>query len=651
MAKQYLDTHGVDLLWAKIKTTFANKKTISDELTELGKSITKLDGTVTENKKDTESKITSIDKKQSALSNEFYRVKDEVLETGEASDTFIHVEDSAMAEYQELSVDGVCEQVTTTGKNLIKSNLLPITKNGITISENDNGDIVVNGTITGIESGYVTFTIGDTFTIEEGTYTSSVQNKKEGIGLNTGGFYGALNITMADNVNFKTATATETRTITPQINIRYDAGTFNNYIFNPMLEKSSTANEYEPYTGGQPSPSPDYPQEIKTITDSLIVTSCNKNVFKITSPLKHSINSGVDISINDNVITLNGTATGTMWPDFIWGIQTNTVTHNKCKYYFSEQPEDCIVSINVLSGTATGGSFVIIANDDGSSTFGLKFSNSQGTITHKANGVNRAYLSGIVSGTKFDNFTFEIMLEKGSVATAFERHIESQIQAKLPEGEFIGKIDDTYKDTLKVEYNEEDGQYHLNLYKNVGKVVLDGSDDENWQISTIVEKTNTCYLSCNVIDGLNNGNNAISTHFINILDLWNIDIEGFMLTTDSQRNIRLRINKTTASDVTTFKTWLNENNVEVYYALATPYVVDLGVVDMPITYNEVTNLFTDSDLMPTINAKYYRNFISTIRNLQVNEKALKQELIDINTRLSALESATTNVTSESEVVE
>ena len=72
---------------------------------------------------------------------------------------------------------------------------------------------------------------------------------------------------------------------------------------------------------------------------------------------------------------------------------------------------------------------------------------------------------------------------------------------------------------------------------------------------------------------------------------------------------------------------------------------------MPLSYNEITNLFTDSDLLPTINAKYYRNFISTVRNLQVNEKALKQELIDINTRLSALESAQTSVVNESEVVE
>ena len=30
----------------------------------------------------------------------------------------------------------------------------------------------------------------------------------------------------------------------------------------PMLNEGTTALPYEPYTGGQPSPSPDYPQEI-----------------------------------------------------------------------------------------------------------------------------------------------------------------------------------------------------------------------------------------------------------------------------------------------------------------------------------------------------------------------------------------------------
>ena len=51
-----------------------------------------------------------LDNKIIATRNELERVKNDVLETGTDSDTFVHLEDSAMAEYQELSVDGVCEQ-------------------------------------------------------------------------------------------------------------------------------------------------------------------------------------------------------------------------------------------------------------------------------------------------------------------------------------------------------------------------------------------------------------------------------------------------------------------------------------------------------------------------------------------------------------
>ena len=102
------------------------------------------------------------------------------------------------------------------------------------------------------------------------------------------------------------------------------------------------------------------------------------------------------------------------------------------------------------------------------------------------------------------------------------------------------------------------------------------------------------------------------------------------------------------SSLIEFRNWLNIHHLEVYYKLATPYKIDLGPVDMPLSYNEVTNIFTDSDLLPKINAKYYRNFVTTIQNLQVNEKALKQELADINTRLTALETAQTNVVESEE---
>ena len=236
----------------------------------------------------------------------------------------------------------------------------------------------------------------------------------------------------------------------------------------------------------------------------------------------------------------------------------------------------------VLSGTATNGSFVIVANDDSSSTFSFDFKKLQGSITRKANGVNRAYLSGIDKGTKFDNFTFEIMLEKGSVATAFERRVESQIQAKLPEGEFIGKINDTYKDTLNVVY-KEDGHYHLILNKMVGKVVLDGS--ETWS------KLNLTFYT--VIKW--GKPNAICTHFTNNGSDWasnNEELKGKFTTTNVDNQFKCML----LSDMTLddFKTWLSTHNTEVYYALAKPYEVDLGIVDITL-FNGINHISNSED--------------------------------------------------------
>lgn len=76
-----------------------------------------------------------LDKKIVSTRNELGRVKNDILETGTASDTFVHIEDSALAELQELSVamnkDNV--QVTTSGINVLNTSGLETgTDHGIT---------------------------------------------------------------------------------------------------------------------------------------------------------------------------------------------------------------------------------------------------------------------------------------------------------------------------------------------------------------------------------------------------------------------------------------------------------------------------------------------------------------------------------------
>lgn len=57
--------------------------------------------------------------------------------------------------------------------------------------------------------------------------------------------------------------------------------------FRVQVEKGSTAHDYEPYTGGQPSPSPEYPQEVTGVDKILATFKGNKST--LTKSLNHTL--------------------------------------------------------------------------------------------------------------------------------------------------------------------------------------------------------------------------------------------------------------------------------------------------------------------------------------------------------------------------
>ena len=565
--------------------------------------------------------------KITSLSNEFYRVKDEVLETGEASDTFIHLEDSSMSELQELSVDGVCEQETTTGKNSLDlSNLTSRVWNGLTITRKKDGSYSFSGTATTSTS----LTIPLNLTLSPGTYTFSFETVQ--------GYLARLDdennvgiFTIRDNSKSSTVTLSEEKQIKRLYFWASSGNTYNKNIF-PQLEQGSTATEYEPFTGSQPSPNPEYSQEIKTITGDLNLSSCRKNLFKPFTAKK--VVSGITATASNGEIRLSGTSTQEVNQP-LWGLfSLDSPTLFKLKkgtYTFSGMGEyNGDVRINVVvngKGIGIYGSKSITFNEDVDVTGVFMFVKDGQTI----------------------DITFKPQCEYASQETSFEEYIASQITANLPEGEFLGKLDDTYKDTLNVKYNQDDGQYHLILNKNIGKVVLNGS--ENWTLAT---------------NGFILGAGEVYKYFKRNLNVFNGICNYFLVNTTSvawgKNNhcgwntvgvFWIREDHKLAITVEDFKTLLSTHNTEVYYVLATPYEIDLGPVEMPLSYNEITNIFTDNDLLPRINAKYYRNFKKTVQNLQVNNDTLKNELMNIEDRLTALKNVNTSTVDveESEVTE
>lgn len=81
----------------------------------------------------------------------------------------------------------------------------------------------------------------------------------------------------------------------------------------PMLNAGSTAKPWEPYTGGAPSPSPDYPQEIVSAGDdgSIQVDVTGTQLFDISKATPFAIAFGLETTVDGEYITLQGVSTRT----------------------------------------------------------------------------------------------------------------------------------------------------------------------------------------------------------------------------------------------------------------------------------------------------------------------------------------------------
>lgn len=579
----------------------------------------------------TKEQLDEVDNRAKKTRNELERVKNDILETGTASDSFINVQDSAWAELQELSVDGVLKQTTTTGKNLMPTtdtiDKKGVTFNGVTFKLNDDESITANGTATASLNIYLNKNL---ISMEPGTYTLS---DSVATGESSTTYFLYADIKHLDGTNWdeknlatyavNTSTIDEQFLYKSRIVIR-NGITLNNVTFYPQLEIGPSATSYEPYTGGQPSPSPDYPQEIKTITANLKLTSCNKNLTLIN--FSSEIKGGVTFTHNDDgSITLNGTASSSF--EFVLAnnvkLPSGTYAHSinnirKGMYVSFDNSAD-----NILNGSAQKKQAIFKLNKEK---------------------IYSKYFIWIDKDTIFNNDTFYIQLERNSTATSFEQHLQSQITANLPEGEFIGKLNDTYKDTLKVVY-KEDRKHHLILNKIISKTVLNGTQPISY---SKVINDDKFVAQFNIGTAIKSSSPMISDKFIYKSNGWTSNSENISTGGSNNNLLQIKILQSRLEEISSngLTNWLSTHPVEVYYALESPYEVDLGIVDMPLSYDEITNIFTDSDLLPQINTKYYRNFTKTVQNLQINEKTLKQELIDINNRLTALETAKT---SESEV--
>ena len=211
-----------------------------------------------------------------------------------------------------FSLDGKTEQNSYTGKNILDyvSNL-KASSDGLTSVINDDGSITTSGKPS---SNYRTIlnSINIIDFLEDGetyTFSQSKANDKLYMQMNakkkdgTYSYYSLNDSTKSKQEIIVNKSIYETYTLNIQTGLTSDWGDSPLTITNKYMLCKGTdtvATSFEPYVGGQASPSPDYPQEIKNI----------KGVENIWFGGESTTNNGITFTKNnDGSYDITGTAT------------------------------------------------------------------------------------------------------------------------------------------------------------------------------------------------------------------------------------------------------------------------------------------------------------------------------------------------------
>ena len=279
--------------------------------------------------------------------------------------------------------------------------------------------------------------------------------------------------------------------------------------------ESGTATTYEPYIGNS------YP--IYLGVENLLENNQTTQTI-----------NGVTFTVNeDKSVTLNGTSTATTDLYLVGGasqyidlgLTTGTYNLNGC-----------------VGGSGTTYMLYVVQNRSGSLYYYQSVASEGLNISVQTGDTFRIFIR-VMSGQTLNNVTIKPQLEKGSMAHTYTPYGENIELCKIG----------TYQDYI---YKDNGSWY---LHKEIGKVVLDGSEDWSKSSNTSVDR----FIRSSTIPKATQG---ISNYFSVVTSLGTI--VGTFYFNENQQVVNYSSYGTTT--LATFKTWLSSNKPIIYYVLATP---------------------------------------------------------------------------------
>ena len=327
-------------------------------------------------------------------------------------------------------------------------------------------------------------------------------------------------------------------------------------ITNIQIESGSTPTTYEPYVGGIPAPSPDYPQDVNVVTGEQTIGIHGKNLFDTYSTTVYAPSGTYgDVSNNNGVITTNVNGRARIGNGFIVPVPV-------------EPGETYCISAKLVETTSTyniKGTFDIRAVVSGGKGTRVKLFNfySLGTSSTKfiiPDGVTEIWVAFMTYEAGNYSIFSDVQIEKGSSATSFEPGTPHSYTVNLGSTELC-KIGD-YQDYI---YKNGNDWY---VHKEINKVIPT-------LISGLYSSAGIGYIGAR-IDKFDMMQNSRTEGYCNLLTPMNSPSgateEGITFGTTSNNRIYIILKDTRMASSTeaNWNTWLTTNQPIIYYPLTTP---------------------------------------------------------------------------------
>ena len=481
---------------------------------------------------------------------------------GSVTDTFVHVDDAWPSSLLSIEIEGATEQVTTTGKNLLNS-CDAYFKEADTTAKSYLWGYSLAGNPLALDKP-----------LEPGTYTFSFYStticavyfaKKPYV---TGQYVNfSANKVVDGDTRFGLKRYCCTFTLTDTYELMSFYGENYQACFGGMIEKGTTATTYEPYSSGKPSPSPDYPQEIKVVENpTLWVTG--RNLLDCDKGLNGCFTKNED-----------GTYTLTK-------VSSSKRFSKKIPCRVSKGSEIYMSGAEVLASVPRSVSIIVFHEDGTQRTVPYVDESRSALITEKG----LAYVQFYVEGDVADGsaFTFAPQLEYGTKATAYAPYAGTSLPITLPaEHPYLAKLPDGTADEIRI---DADGT--VTLTARVGKAVATAAN------TTVYDGGNASHYVNIAIATV--GNNAALMCNNYTASKWT-EKSGYVYC-PSANGLIVCDNRFTSLEVA-----LGLLADTVVYVAIPETVYQLGKVTVPSLPETVSNAWTDAEVTPRTTLKYTKD--------------------------------------------